>query len=145
MSNDLSENSSQNSIEKIQPPNQVAEREEYIFASGWSGPLPPPQSLEAFEQILPGSASLIFGEFVKEAEHRRKQEDRESRFRVREGHIGQVLAGLFSIAAFGVTCYALYLGAFKTAVVIGTTTVISGIAAFLNKEQKEKQANEKST
>jgi uncharacterized membrane protein len=100
---------------------------------GWSGPVPSPQILQQFKAILPGSAARIFAQFEAEAEHRRRAELEELRFRQRESHVGQFLAGIFAVGAFGVTAFALHLGAYGVAGLVGTTTVLTGVAAFLNR------------
>ncbi|MGO9673504.1 MAG: DUF2335 domain-containing protein [Methylocella sp.] len=100
---------------------------------GWSGPVPSPHILQQFEAILPGSAARIFAQFEAEAEHRRRAELEELRFREREAHIGQLLAGIFAVGAFGVAAFALHVGAYSVAGLVGTTTVLTGVAAFLNR------------
>ncbi|MEJ0093013.1 MAG: DUF2335 domain-containing protein [Methylocella sp.] len=103
---------------------------------GWSGPLPPPGSLREFEMIVPGSAARIVRQFEDEAAHRRALEKTELRFRIWEAHIGQCLAGIFAVGAFGVTIYALHIGQPTVAGIFGTTTIVSGIAAFLNRAKR---------
>ncbi len=105
-----------------------------IEESGWSGPVPSPRTLQQFEDILPGSAARIFAQFEAEAEHRRRGETEERRFRERESQIGQFLAGIFAVGAFGVTAFALHVGAYSVAGLVGTTTVLTGVAAFLNRK-----------
>jgi uncharacterized membrane protein len=45
-----------------------------IQGTAYSGPLPPPQQLAEFEQIVPGSAQAIFDEFQAQGPHRRRIE-----------------------------------------------------------------------
>ncbi|MEO7029824.1 MAG: DUF2335 domain-containing protein [Acidobacteriaceae bacterium] len=46
----------------------------HAIGYAYSGPLPPPQVLREFEQILPGVAERIFIQFEAQAEHRRRSE-----------------------------------------------------------------------
>lgn len=46
----------------------------HAIGYAYSGPLPPPQVLREFEQILPGAAERIFIQFEAQAEHRRRSE-----------------------------------------------------------------------
>ncbi|VFU09864.1 DUF2335 domain-containing protein [Methylocella tundrae] len=101
---------------------------------GWAGPIPSPRTLQQFDDILPGSAERIFAQFEAEAAHRRRCEAEELRFRERESHVGQFLAGIFAVGAFGVTAFALHVGAYSVAGLVGTTTVLTGVAAFLNRK-----------
>ena len=63
-------------------PEETAEKilkdEEAILSiirqSSFSGPLPPPQILEKYESIVPGSADRIIGMAEKQSEHRRSIE-----------------------------------------------------------------------
>ena len=45
----------------------------------WSGPLPPPEILRQFGEIVPHADELILTEFKTQGKHRRKLEGRESR------------------------------------------------------------------
>ena len=48
-------------------------------AAAWSGPLPPPEALDRYEKILPGSAKIIFAAFEKQNAHRLEIETSEHR------------------------------------------------------------------
>jgi uncharacterized membrane protein len=72
-----------------------------IVSAGWSGPLPPPAALDEFNRIVPGAAERIFAQFEAEGAHRRELELRQSKFLVRDVHVGQFLAGLFAMGGLG--------------------------------------------
>lgn len=42
--------------------------------SAWSGPIPPPEQLEAFERVLPGAAAAILEMAANQSAHRRELE-----------------------------------------------------------------------
>jgi len=46
------------------------------------------------------------------------------------------LAGLYALGAFGITAYAIYMGADWVAAVLGGGTIVSGIVAFLRLKKK---------
>ena len=50
-----------------------------LRAAAWSGPLPPPEALDRYEKILPGSAKIIFAAFEKQNAHRLEIETSEHR------------------------------------------------------------------
>jgi len=110
------------------PPNGVV-------VAGWTGPLPPPQILEQFGHVVPDGAERIFKQFEAEAAHRRKQEDRDVRSRIRGVHIGQALAGLYALGAFGLSGYAIAHDAAWAGVLIGGGTIVGGIVAFLGQRK----------
>jgi uncharacterized membrane protein len=93
--------------------------------------------MREFNELVPGGAERIFAQFEAEAEHRRDCEQKQLRFAVRDAHIGQVLAGLYALSAFGVSAYAIYEGAYWVATIIGGTTIVGGIVAFLRRKDKE--------
>ena len=99
--------------------------------ASWSGPLPPPSALQEFEMIVPGGAERIFAQFEKEADHRRSIEGKQARFIVRDTHVGQILAGLYAICAFAVIAFAIDRGAYWIAGILGGTTIVGGLIAFL--------------
>lgn len=96
----------------------------------WSGPLPPPQALEAFEQIAPGTAAKIIEEFQAEAAHRRALEVKQTDLIVRETHLGQASAIVFALSALGVAGYAAYIGAEWIGAIVGGGVIVSGIIAL---------------
>ena len=97
----------------------------------WSGPLPPPQTLAAFDEIVPGGASRIFDQFEKEADHRRELETKQAQFVVRDTLIGQILAGTFAVSGLLVAAFAIYMGAQWAATVIGGGVLVPIVYAFL--------------
>lgn len=103
----------------------IAERHE-----SWAGPLPPPQALQAFEDIAPGTAAKIIAEFQAEAAHRRGQENGQLRLVAVETLIGQVSAIVFSLTALGVAGYSAYLGAEWIGAIVGGGVIVGGIVAL---------------
>jgi uncharacterized membrane protein len=61
-------------------------------SAAWSGPLPPPSALKAYEDTLPGAAERIFSNSEAEAEHRRALEREASRRDSFRSYVG-MLAG----------------------------------------------------
>ncbi len=87
--------------------------------------------LREFDSLVPNGAERIFTQFEKEAEHRRAIEAQDMRFTIRDSHIGQALAGLYALAAFSVTGFAIYMGAYWVAGLLGGGTIVGGVVAFL--------------
>jgi uncharacterized membrane protein len=99
--------------------------------TGWSGPLPPPAALQAFEDIVPGSAVQIIDEFRAEAAHRRHLEVRQTSLVVRETHIGQFLAIFFVILMIMIIAFAIWMKAEWVAGLLGTGVIAAGVVAFI--------------
>lgn len=92
-----------------------------------SGPLPLPAMLAEYEQVVPGLAADIAGQFKSEAEHRRDME-RQDRDILRRG---QLFGFVSVLAALGVAAAALVLGHPTAAGVIGGSTVVGVAGVFV--------------
>jgi uncharacterized membrane protein len=103
----------------------------------WKGPLPPPAVLREFDVLVPNGAERIFAQFEKESAHRRDCEEKQLKFLIRDSRIGQGLAGLYALCAFGVTAYAISIGANWVAGVLGGGTIVGGIVAFLRQKKSD--------
>jgi uncharacterized membrane protein len=118
--------------------NQQPQQHIQVVSQDWSGPLPPPAALEEFDRIVPGAAERIFAQFEAEGTHRRDLEQRQSRFVVRDVHIGQFLAGLFALSGLSVAALAIWFNAPWVATIIGGGTIGPIVYAFLRKTAEEK-------
>jgi uncharacterized membrane protein len=96
-------------------------------------------ALEEFNRIVPGAAERIFAQFEAEGTHRRDLERRQSKFVVRDVHIGQFLAGLFALGGLSVAALAVWLNAPWVATIIGGGTIGPIVYAFLRKTQTEEK------
>ena len=105
----------------------AAKHEEY-----WSAPIPSPDSMRKYEEVLSGSVDRILAMAERESATRQSI-DMEAvvndRKRVdamrREIRRGQVLFTVISLAAFGVTAYCAYLGEAWVAGIFGCGTLAS--------------------
>jgi uncharacterized membrane protein len=123
-----------------QPQHNQHVQQRQILSAGWSGPLPPPAALDEFNRIVPGGAERIFAQFEAEGARRRELERRQSKFVVRDVHIGQGLAGLFALSGLAVAALAIVYNAPWAATIIGGGTIGPIVYAFLR--QTWKQPNE---
>lgn len=62
--------------------------------------MPTPETLEAYDAVMPGSATKIVEMFVREQEHRHRWEDRALRVHQVSTLLGQILGFLVAIAIF---------------------------------------------
>lgn len=102
----------------------------------WQGPLPDPDSLEAFRQIVPDAPERIIKQWELEAAHRREYEMTALNGAIERDRVGQGAAIVFALSALVAGVIALFLGhpAFATAIV--TTTIVSVVGAFLYQRRK---------
>lgn len=77
----------------------------------WSGPLPPPAALEAFNRILPNGADRVVKMAEAEQAHRLEYEKTGLVASTREARLGQIVGGLLSFVALGGAIYTAHIGA----------------------------------
>lgn len=72
-----------------------------MLATSWSGPLPPPEVLQQFEIVLPGSAERLF----KMVEHKQVEERRLNTAVIHRDWVGAVVAAVIGLALVGASIY----------------------------------------
>ena len=120
-------------------PEETAEKilrdEEAILSimrqSSFSGPLPPPQILEKYESIVPGSADRIIGMAEKQSEHRRSIEKKVVNSNVFNEKLG--IAAGFIIGMTGLICATILglNGAQTVAGIIGGASLTGLVGTFI--------------
>ena len=105
----------------------------------WSGPLPPPEQLARFDDVLPGTAERIIKMAESEGAHAREVQMRAVRATVRLQHIGQVMAFVLAAGAI-IAAYAWALAGHDWVAVTFVASGLVGLAvAFLNVLRAGKQ------
>jgi len=93
----------------------------------YTGPLPHPELMKGYDEILPGAADRILQSFEHEGTHRREIEANESKARIEISKRGQILALIVSIF-FGSGSFAVVLAGHDSAGAVIATGVIVGLA-----------------
>lgn len=100
-----------------------------------SSPFPPPSELRAYEELAPGYAQIILQTITDaistQGKHRRKMARERQREEIKFKKKGQTWAVVFTLLAFAVAVYTIYLGAYLLAGSILGTTVIGLASVFL--------------
>jgi uncharacterized membrane protein len=97
----------------------------------WSGPLPPPQTLEEFRQLVPDAPERIFRQWEEESNHRRKYEDTALKASIRSDRRGQIAAAIFAVGALVLTAVCVVYNQPWIAAILGGGTIASVVTAFL--------------
>jgi uncharacterized membrane protein len=110
-----------------------------VEISSYSGPLPHPDILRSFEEIIPGAAQRIFTQFEEQSSHRREMEARvisSGAFSQRLGTVSASFAGLIGVSG-GI--WLAHEG--KSVVGLATlfTTLASLVGVYLYQKPKQKQ------
>ncbi len=117
------------------------------FASLYSGPLPPPDFFERYNNTLPGAADRILTLAEDEAKHRRRLEDKSLNHNIFIAHIGQVFAFILGCIGLLGGIYTAYIGQPWVASIIVGSSLAALIGPFLKNwksEKKEPSADSKS-
>lgn len=97
----------------------------------FEGPMPPPAILEGYEKLVPGAAERILSMAESDAKHQRELEFAALRATENEIKRGQNFALIVALASLSAAMYALYLGYPTVAGIIGGTTVVGLVSAFI--------------
>jgi uncharacterized membrane protein len=97
----------------------------------WVGPLPPPQFLQQFDDVVDNGAERIMRQWEKESDHRREMERQEMRVFTRADLLGRLFSFAFVLAALAVTIVAILFDQPWVAAILGGTTIASIVWAFM--------------
>ena len=118
--------------EKEQVRRVVAE----VIQSEFSGPIPPPNIIRGYEEVLPGAADRIIAMAEKQSAHRQAMETKIIETESRDGFLGMVFAFSLSLLCIVAAVIIVYLvpkegGAFAGSL-LGVTGIGSIIVTFIN-------------
>lgn len=85
--------------------------ENQIVSAQWAGPLPPPNVLSGFNDVVENGAERVFRMAEKEQEHRISYERAELEATRRDFRRGQVIGSLLALGCVAASVYSIYLGA----------------------------------
>lgn len=79
------------------PPDRLLQ----LIAEQWTGPIPPPEALEGIEHVVPGAATRIVDEAMRNGAHRREMERIVVTGNEQRSRRGQWMALVVSAMGFG--------------------------------------------
>ena len=107
-------------------------------ATGWSGPLPPPEALEKFNRIIPNGADRIVTMAEKEQAHRIQAEAEGLSATVAEARRGQFLGAAIAAIALAGAIFTAYIGAhWSVSVAMIGLTILGIIRAIIRPRQQQ--------
>jgi uncharacterized membrane protein len=124
------------SIEGMPVPGQIDINE--FLVEQWIGksPLPPPDILQRYDEVLPGATERLLRMVEDESAHRRKLENRQMDSEVAEAHRGQWMAFFITVFTIAIGAYTALQGAQVTGTFIGAGGVIALAAVFIRGRQR---------
>lgn len=112
------------------PAQKKRELATLLFAS-FSGPLPPPEFLQRYEDIVPGCAKQIMDTFVAQSNHRMALEKLAIGSQLEQSNRGQYFGLIVALAGLGSAVYLGATGHDWLAGTIGGVTLVSMVTAFI--------------
>lgn len=128
-------------MENTNPPKEQQHVETYaVRQSHYSGPLPMPEDLAKYDQVVPGAAERIIRMAEEEMKHRHENDNRMARSIIRTTVISIVFAFLSVIILSLIVFFALYSGYDKVAgvIAVGSIAAVAGVFIFF-KKSKDKE------
>jgi len=108
------------------------------------GPLPDPETLTKYSEIIPNGAERIMQMAEKQLDHRMKMENKVVGGQMLQSNIGQFLAFLIGIAALGASTYCIVSGYEWSGSALGIGGLTGLVTAFIKgRSSQEKNLEEK--
>jgi uncharacterized membrane protein len=120
-------------------PNAVAQ---YRKTELYAGPLPPPEILEKFEQILPGSADRILKQAESQTQHRIELEKKVVSADIIKSYLGLVFGFLIGMVGILGGIYLATLGFDVYGPILSGGSFVTLVVAFIYGTKSRKQERE---
>lgn len=130
---------SNSNLAKSKPANSVSIRRAELYA----GPLPHPNMLEKFEQILPGSADRILKQAEAQTEHRIKMESKVVSADIIKSYLGLIFGFLIGLSGIGGGIYLATLGFDVFGPILSGGSLVMLVTAFIYGTKSRKNEREK--
>lgn len=97
----------------------------------FSGPIPPPELLRGYEEILPGAADRIISMTEKQLDHRTNMESMIVNRTLTQKNTGMILGFLIVLCILGIVVLLIFKGHITLAAILGTTTLLGVASIFV--------------
>ena len=123
--------------------NEIVERVVRTEASYYRGPVPPPSTLQGYEDVVKGSAKQILDQASEQTAHRIRLESKALDASIGNSKRGQWFGFIIALAVVGVGALAVFTGAGF----IGLGLILPGLAALVgvfvySQRQQQEQLQE---
>lgn len=123
----------------LKQPNNTISGVQVRHESHFSGPLPRPEDLEKYDNIVPGAAERILQMAEKEMQHRHEEDSKLSKNVITTTYLSILAAFLCVIIISFLSFYAMHIGSPTVGggIAVGAIAAVAGI--FLAKKKKAKE------
>ncbi|UCH97210.1 MAG: DUF2335 domain-containing protein [Candidatus Aminicenantes bacterium] len=122
--------------------NEESEKIEKVAAlilRKYQGPLPPPETLKEYNEILPDAAERIFSMAEKEQQHHHNTEKKLVDHEIKKTNKGQNFAFFTALIGIVGAVVCAFLGQVVIGSVVGGSTLVSLVSSFLSSKQEKKK------
>ena len=112
-------------------PTGHVKTEATVQQTTFSGPIPHPELLRGYNEIVPGAAERILAMAERDAAHQRVMEAAALQAARSEVRLGQWLGFCIGMAVLSTCIAALFLGSPWVASILGSTTVVGLVSVFV--------------
>lgn len=132
--------SKQNNSLRVKDSNHAAQ----VLAASFQGPLPPPQILHEYDEIVQGSAERIICIFENQVKHRQELEKKVITSDIRQSYFGSILGFIIALSAIVSGTFLAYIGqpTEGIAAIISALAGIIGVYAW-GSHQRRKEREQK--
>jgi uncharacterized membrane protein len=123
-------------------PEPDGESDELSLAYLHTGPLPHPQILRGYEEIVPGTARAIFEDFREQGRHRREQEAKVVDAGIAHQRLGTLCGTILSGMAIVGGCLVAVLNSPTSGAIIAGTASVSLATAFIIGQKSRREERE---
>lgn len=96
-----------------------------------SGPIPPPEILQNYDQVLPGAAERILAMAENQSAHRQRLEEKYIACEARNSLLGIIFALLLGITGLSASGVCIYVGQGWPGATLGGATLVSLVGTFI--------------
>ena len=117
-------------------------------SQSFSGPLPPPDALARYNQVVPGAAERIIAMAERQANHRQDLEARVIRSDISNSKLGLWFGLIIGLAGIFCGTFLVYAGYVISGTLLGGGTIVSLVGVFVYGSQgrrSERQQNREKT
>ena len=100
-------------------------------ASTFNGPIPPPELLQGYNEVVQNGADRIVTMAEKQSHHRMQLENHAIREELKQSRLGQVYGFILGIVGLGLATILAILDHEAIAGIFGTTTIIGLVTVFV--------------
>lgn len=122
--------------------NNHSNQQRLQIAARFSGPIPPPETLQKYDQILPGLAERIMKQAESQTAHRIEIEKKVIQSDVINSRLGLIFGFILGLIGIGGGTYLTYLGMTQSGLIISGGTLVSLISVFIYGSQTRRKERE---